>query len=415
MSILRRLWSPLFGRPWKPLEFPKNGFLPITLDSTIDEESLPDYVPSHFYPIRIGETFRDRYQIVGKLGFGRTSTVWLARDLTKRKHVAVKVYIRSDLMGSQMATELDVYKRIQNAPWWHPGRSAVRTLLDSFRIETPETQHDCVVHEALWDSVADSTGRNPVNRLPVPMLAFILKRLFHAFDLLHNQCRVAHTDIKESNILIGCDKDVFAQFEREELTEPSPRKELPERNIYLTRPLNLPSDFGGPVLCDFGSAIALDDGIERRENIQPKIYRAPEVILDIPWTYSVDIWNVGCLAWGMLEGETLFSGHDPEAEKYRGRAHLAEMIALLGHPPEAFLARSQLRSEFYSESGQWNAGIPIPESRSMGERESVLAFSEDFEDREAFLRLIDKMLQWEPEKRCTARELAEDEWIVKHT
>lgn len=52
----------------------------------------------------------------------------------------------------------------------------------------------------------------------------------------------------------------------------------------------------------------------------------------------------------MLEGETLFSGHDPAAEKYRGRAHLAEMIALLGHPPEAFLARTNFRSEFYSEN-----------------------------------------------------------------
>lgn len=72
-------------------------------------------------------------------------------------------------------------------------------------------------------------------------------------------------------------------------------------------------------------------------------------------------------------------------------------------------------TDLISPSGQWIAGIPIPESRPMGERESVLAFSEDFEDREAFLRLIDKMLQWEPEKRCTARELVEDEWIVKHT
>lgn len=222
---------------------------------------------------------------------------------SKRRHVAVKVYIRSDLMGSHIATELDVYKRIQNAPWRRPGRPAVRTLLDNFRIETPETQHDCVVHTALWDSVADFTGRNAVNLLPVPMVAFILKRVFYALDLLHNECHVAHTDIKESNILIGCDENVFAQFEQEELTDPSPRKELPERRIYLTRPLDLPSDFGGPILCDFGSAIALDDEIEHRENIQPKIYRAPEVVLDIPWTYSVDIWNVGCLVSGPLRKE----------------------------------------------------------------------------------------------------------------
>jgi hypothetical protein len=32
--------------------------------------------------------------------------------------------------------------------------------------------------------------------------------------------------------------------------------------------------------------------------IQPNVYRAPEIILDILWTYSVDIWNVGCMVSG---------------------------------------------------------------------------------------------------------------------
>jgi hypothetical protein len=36
-------------------------------------------------------------------------------------------------------------------------------------------------------------------------------------------------------------------------------------------------------------------GIEHFEDIQPNIYCAPEVIMEVPWTYSVDIWNVGCM------------------------------------------------------------------------------------------------------------------------
>jgi len=47
----------------------------------MEEELFPDYMPSRYYPVRIGEVLRDRYQIVGKLGFGASSTVWLARDL----------------------------------------------------------------------------------------------------------------------------------------------------------------------------------------------------------------------------------------------------------------------------------------------------------------------------------------------
>ena len=63
----------------------------------------------------------------------------------------------------------------------------------------------------------------------------------------------------------------------------------------MSRELGKPKYFGAPVLCDLGSAVQLDDGAEHREDIQPNVYRAPEVILDITWTYSVDIWNVGCM------------------------------------------------------------------------------------------------------------------------
>lgn len=35
-------------------------------------------------------------------------------------------------------------------------------------------------------------------------------------------------------------------------------------------------------------------------------------------------------------------------------------------------------------------------------------------EREAFLQFMRKMLQWEPGKRSSAKELAEDEWIHGH-
>lgn len=33
------------------------------------------------------------------------------------------------------------------------------------------------------------------------------------------------------------------------------------------------------------------------------------------------------------------------------------------------------------------------------------------EEKEMFLRLVRKMLQWEPEKRSSAIELEQDEWV----
>jgi serine/threonine-protein kinase SRPK3 len=92
------------------------------------------------------------------------------------------------------------------------------------------------------------------------------------------------TDIKEANILLPADQSVMTEFEKEELDEPSLKKEFNGSIIYLSRTMGMPRAFGAPVLCDFGSAVPLDDGLEHREDIQPNVYRAPEIILDIPWT-----------------------------------------------------------------------------------------------------------------------------------
>lgn len=83
---------------------------------------------------------------------------------------------------------------------------------------------------------------------------------------------------------IGTTDAAFTAFEQDELQNLSPRKELDGRFIYLTRELPMPQGLANPVLCDFGSAVPLDDGREHREDIQPNAYRAPEVIIEAPWT-----------------------------------------------------------------------------------------------------------------------------------
>lgn len=71
----------LFRPPLQPRTFANTNFVEIEPDEKVEEETLPGYDPSEFYPVHIGEVFKDRYQVVAKLGFGRSSTVWLARDL----------------------------------------------------------------------------------------------------------------------------------------------------------------------------------------------------------------------------------------------------------------------------------------------------------------------------------------------
>jgi serine/threonine-protein kinase SRPK3 len=368
MSLFARSWQALLRRPWKPLTFPNKGFAVIPADTRIEEETVPDYVATRYYPARIGEILSSRYQVVGKLGFGTTSTVWLARDLrwvgcilpliwllngcSSYQHVALKLFNESKSIASEQDNELDVYNSLRNSPADHPGRTAIRSLLDSFYIDGPNGKHQCMVHSPLWGSMYQLRHLSPDGKLPEVLVAIMLKRIFQALDLLHNECHVAHTDISESNILLKANEDVLTTFEEAELKEPSPRKEIEGRTIYMSRELSIPESWDAPILSDFGSTTRLDDGAEHRDDIQPNVYRSPEVIMDIPWSYSVDIWNVGCMVWDTLDGRHLFTGYDPEVKAYRGRAHLAEIIALLGPPPSDLLARANLRSKFFSDSGK---------------------------------------------------------------
>lgn len=61
--------------------FPVSGFETIEAEEAVEEEELPDYRAHRFYPVHLGDVFHDRYQVTAKLGFGSSSTIWLARDL----------------------------------------------------------------------------------------------------------------------------------------------------------------------------------------------------------------------------------------------------------------------------------------------------------------------------------------------
>lgn len=46
----------------------------------IEEETLPLFYQKRYYPVKIGDIFKQQYRIIAKLGYGAYSTVWLARD-----------------------------------------------------------------------------------------------------------------------------------------------------------------------------------------------------------------------------------------------------------------------------------------------------------------------------------------------
>ncbi|KAG6859949.1 hypothetical protein C0995_001385 [Termitomyces sp. Mi166 len=412
LSFLHGLAGKFPGvyQPWSVRDFSNPHFQRINPSELIEEENLPGYKPEWYYPVHIGEVFASRYQVVGKLGFGMTSTVWLARDLKECHYVALKIYIHSSILEFNEPPELATYRRLEQGPENHPGREAIRTLLDSFTIAGPDGEHHCLVHPPLWGSLKHWLRIQPFHRLIPPLLALVLRQLFLALDYA-KECQVIHTDISPTNIMFGIeDVTVLEKFEQAELEHPTPRKEVNGRFIYRSRLIQLPelTSMGLPVLCDFGSAVW--GGEKHDEDMQPDIYRSPEIILDVPWSYEIDIWNIGCLVWDLFEGDHLFHGTDKEQnDEYSSRPHLSEMISLLGLPPTELLARGSLSSKFFSPDGK----IEVPPPRALAELETTLrAWEGDGEDRELFLHLMSKMLQWDPRDRPTAKQLLEDEWLM---
>jgi hypothetical protein len=68
-----------FRSPARRFSF--SGFVELNHTERIEEETLQCYDAEKYYPVRLGDVFRSRYQTIAKLGYGVSSTVWLCRDL----------------------------------------------------------------------------------------------------------------------------------------------------------------------------------------------------------------------------------------------------------------------------------------------------------------------------------------------
>lgn len=54
----------------------------IPLDVPADEGQVPNYQPGVFYPANLGDILKGRFEILARIGWGTSSTVWLARETT---------------------------------------------------------------------------------------------------------------------------------------------------------------------------------------------------------------------------------------------------------------------------------------------------------------------------------------------
>ncbi|KKK26544.1 hypothetical protein ARAM_002951 [Aspergillus rambellii] len=421
----------------------------------VDEEISPVYNPKYFYPAKPGEVLADRYQTLVKVGWGVSSTVWLARDLqgyTEEPESVVALKITNTYHASSAGHEREIEKHISTADPSHRGHSLIRPLLDSFEVKGPEGSHSCLVYPPMREPLSMYQRRFDSRKMPLPIVKTYIRALLTGLDYLHKECRVVHTDLKLENIMVSFeDPAVLADFMDFQLETPMAFKiDSTGRPVYQSR-----HDFGPlkilrsiPQLVDFGLATRLEEDDDWGVwPIQPGHYRAPEVILGNGWQMPADIWNLGVLLWDMIEGKELFRQIHDQHSRYDAKLHIAEMIALLGPPPPEIIQRYHYMREyswpepvrredgrvcktveeyfcgpFFDDTGIYHWGSLsranasqthefilgrflyedlIPD-RKLGDTVSFLEGAE----REAFLDLAQQMLVWHPDVRKTAGELA---------
>ncbi|KAE8355803.1 kinase-like protein [Aspergillus coremiiformis] len=381
----------------QPRVFPASGFDILDPYEIFEEETLPDYLKERYYPVHIGEVFQSQYQVVTKLGFGSSSTVWLCRDLCNERYLVLKVHVRT----RRPLPEVEISKHLKAIHDIHGGEKYVRLVLDSFEISGPCGVHTCLLYPPAGIDIRDYIHCLEGDALPENLLRPALRLVLIAVDYLH-QAKVIHTDIQPNNILLGIDDEsILSEMEEDEISNPAPRKQFYDHTIYATRAMPLTS--GEPMLADLGEA-RLAEG-NQTGLIMPSVYRAPEVMLGMPWDNKVDIWALGQMAWTLFEQGHLFRNQPLENDTQHTQ-RFAEMISLLGPPPVEFLRRSKESLKFWDENGNWRGSVEIPE-QSLESRESRL----EANSKMLFLRFLRKTLCWLPEERPTAKELLLDEWL----
>ncbi|KAK2594854.1 hypothetical protein QQS21_007442, partial [Conoideocrella luteorostrata] len=328
----------------------------LPLDVPVDEENVPRYNPEAFYPANPGDVLDGRFELLAKLGWGTSSTVWLARDnewkrgTKPNKYVAIKICTRS-IVQNESPHELDISIHLSSAKSQHRGRAILGTAIESFGLDSPAgSSHLALVfepmREPLWLFRRRIMGQDKAMRPWMPLVKGYIQILLEGLDFLHEEGHITHTDLKLDNIMVTFeDQSVIEEYVQGQRRNPMARKTIGNRTVYRCH--NNFGDIDGteglknmyPKITDFGLAQRIDTPGPHIHPIQPDDCHAPEVILGVGWSCSADIWNFGIMVWDLLAGQGLFQQSD--SHSYSPTEHLAEMIALLGPVPPKLIQREK--------------------------------------------------------------------------
>ncbi|KAM0875361.1 hypothetical protein ACQ4PT_036849 [Festuca glaucescens] len=333
--------------------------------------------PEGYYTHRFGELLDGCYEITAAHGKGVFSTVVRAKDLKAGKDdpevVAIKIIRKNETMYKAGKQEVSILEKLASADR-EDRRHCVR-FISSFMYRN----HLCLVFESLnmnLREVLKKFGRNI--GLKLTAVRAYSKQLFIALKHLKN-CEVLHCDIKPDNMLVNDAKNVLK-------------------------------------LCDFGNAM-LAGMNEVTPYLVSRFYRAPEIILGLPYDHPLDIWSVGCCLYELSTGKVLFPG---ATNNDMLRLHME----LKGPFPKKMLKKGAFTMQHFDQDHNFNAIEEDPVTKKPMRKLILNIKPKDFgslvsnfpgEDPRMlsnFKDLLEKIFILDPDKRITVSQALSHPFIT---
>jgi dual specificity tyrosine-phosphorylation-regulated kinase 2/3/4 len=307
----------------------------------------------HHYRVQIGDHIAYRFEVRSQYGKGAFGQVIQCFDHKNKIFVALKIMVNTEQMHSQGRMEVGLTQRLNESPGFD--HSHIVKGLDYFFFR----QHICVAFEALGSNLYEYHRSINYRSLGRDQLKSIAKGILKGLAFMHS-CFIVHCDLKPENILL-----------------------LPNSTTEIR-------------LIDFGSSCLI--GHQQFEYIQSRYYRAPEVMLGIPYGPPMDMWSFGCILAEMMVGHPIFQGDDEEEQ-------MQILIEVLGIPPEEIIEISHRRRFFFTDNG-----FPLPPAKPrqrLGRSIRAVTRMRDL----LLLDLIERCLEWDQRKRITAVEALHHPWF----
>jgi len=153
---------------------------------------------------------------------------------------------------------------------------------------------------------------------------------------------------------------------------------------------------------------------QRCSYVQSRAYRAPEVVLGLPYSPKVDLWSLGCILMELFTGKLLFDNRSVQAL-------LASHIAVLGPFPKSLLREGSLTEHYFqdiSDSAQLKQGLVGKHegrlSRLKPRSTSIAAIlnANGCDDKD-LISFISELMRPDPAARPSAAAALNHPWIRK--